>query len=124
MPRLRSSWAAGGAAVAAFCLASTVLAARQQLPGAATGGPFTIAQVLSYPFPSDLVASPVGSTIAWVFDEQGVRNIWVAAGPAFAPHRLTAYQQDDGQEITNLAFSDDGRWIVFVRGGDHDSNWE
>ena len=29
----------------------------------------------------------------------------------------------DGQELTSLAFSSDGRTIVYVRGGAHSSNW-
>ena len=64
----------------------------------------------------------MGSTIAWTFNERGVRNIYVADGPAFEPRRLTPYREDDGQELTQLAFSRDGATIVYVRGGDHGSN--
>ena len=38
-------------------------------------------------------------------------------GRDFAGRRVTAYQGDDGQEITDLAFSADGATIVYVRGG-------
>jgi dipeptidyl aminopeptidase/acylaminoacyl peptidase len=86
------------------------LQARQQAP-------FSVEQILSAPFPSELVASPSGSRVAWVFDDRGVRNLWVAEGPAFAGRRLTAYQHDDGQEITGLSFSPDGGALVYVRGG-------
>ena len=51
-----------------------------------------------------------------------VRNIYVADAPDFTPRRLTPYTEDDGQELTNLSFSSDGRTIVYVRGGDHGSN--
>src|SRR5205814_2112639 len=74
------------------------------------------------PQPDHLVAAPAGSTIAWTFNERGVRNIYVASGPDFKPRRLTAYTSDDGQELTNLQFSGEGRTIVYVRGGDHGSN--
>lgn len=84
--------------------------------------PFTVDQILSLPQPDNLMASPAGSTIAWTFNERGVRNIYVADGPAFAARRLTAYTEDDGQELTNLSFTRDGRTIVYVRGGDHGSN--
>ena len=80
-------------------------------------GPFSVEQILGAPFPSEIVAAPSGARVAWVFDERGARNIWVAEGPAFAGRRLTAYQHDDGQEITNLAFSPDGATLVYVRGG-------
>src|SRR5215468_8105179 len=84
--------------------------------------PFTVEQILSFPSPENLVASPVGSTVAWTFNERGVRNIYVASGPAFEARRVTSYSQDDGQELTQLAFSRDGKTIVYVRGGDHGSN--
>src|ERR1700730_6741219 len=86
--------------------------------------PFTVDQILGLPTPDNLVASPVGSTIAWTFNERGVRNIYAAAADDgdFKPRRLTPYTEDDGQELTNLSFSSDGKTIVYVRGGDHGSN--
>src|ERR1043166_5334223 len=84
----------------------------------AQAGGFTLEQVLSSPFPSDLVAARKGSRVAWVFDAEGRRNIWVAEGPQFQARQLTRYDKDDGQELTDLSFSADGNWIVFVRGGD------
>src|SRR4051812_10737588 len=89
---------------------------------AAQSGKFSVQQVLGFPSPDNLVASPVGSTIAWTFNERGVRNIYAADGPSFEPRRVTAYGDDDGQELTQLAFSHDGKSIVYVRGGDHGSN--
>ncbi len=83
---------------------------------------FTVDEILSLPTPDNLVASPSGSTFAWTFDERGVRNIYVAEGPDFAPRRLTAYTEDDGQELTQLSFSTDGARLVYVRGGDHGAN--
>ena len=85
--------------------------------------PFTLAQIEAAPFPLELVASPAGDRVAWVFNERGVRNVYVADGPGWQARRLTPYTADDGQELTNLAFSSDGRTVVYVRGGDHDSNW-
>ena len=79
-------------------------------------------QILGFPSPENLVASPVGSTIAWTFNERGVRNIYVADAPGFEPRRITSYRDDDGQELTQLSFSKDGSTIVYVRGGDHGSN--
>lgn len=85
--------------------------------------PFTLEGILSYPFPDALVAAPAGNVVAWTFNERGHRNIYVAAAPDFARRRLTSYLRDDGQELTSLSFSDDGQWIVYVRGGAHGSNW-
>lgn len=78
---------------------------------------FSIEQVLSSPFPSDLIASKSGDKLAWVFDHRGKRNIWVAEAPAFKGRQLTRYDKDDGQEITEPVFSADGNWIAYVRGG-------
>ena len=83
---------------------------------------FTVDQILGFPSPENLVASPVGSTIAWTFNERGVRNIYVADAPGFEPRRITPYREDDGQELTQLSFSGDGTTIVYVRGGDHGSS--
>ena len=52
----------------------------------ATGG-FTLKQALSYPFISEVAGAPQGSAVAWARDVEGVRNIWFAAGPGFAPRQ-------------------------------------
>ena len=84
-------------------------------------GSFTIEQVTSSPFPTELVASPAGNRVAWVFDARGMRNIWVAepgAGGAYRSRQITQYAQDDGQDVGELAWTPDGKAIVYVRGGD------
>ncbi len=77
-----------------------------------------------YPFPTELTASATGTRIAWAMNEEGRRNVYVAEGPDFVPRKLTAFSMDDGQELTSLTISDDGQWVVFVRGGDHGANWD
>jgi N-acyl-D-aspartate/D-glutamate deacylase/dipeptidyl aminopeptidase/acylaminoacyl peptidase len=85
---------------------------------------FTIEQVLSSPFPSDLVASSKGQRIAWVFDAQGRRNVWAAEGPEFKARQLTQFNEDTGQEITEPEFTHDGKFVIFVRGGNENSAGE
>ena len=85
---------------------------------------FTLEQVRSYPFPNELTAASTGSRIAWAMNEQGIRNIWVAEAPEWEARRLTSYSADDGQELTSVTLSADGRHVVYVRGGDHGSNWD
>jgi len=80
---------------------------------------FTLKSVLSYPFPTQLVAAAVGAKIAWAANEQGKRNIYVAQTPGYNSVKITDYTEDDGQELSSLSISADGKWIVFVRGGDH-----
>lgn len=90
----------------------------------ANPGTFTMEQVLAYPFVPELDSAERADAIAFVRVVKGVRNVWVANGPAFKPRQATQYTADDGQELTQLTFSPDGKHLVFVRGGDHDANWE
>lgn len=83
---------------------------------AAAQQPFTIAQVLSAPFPTELTAARTGA-VAWVFNAEGVRNVWVAEPPSYQARRVTSYARDDGQEIGALQFTPDGTGLVYVRGG-------
>jgi dipeptidyl aminopeptidase/acylaminoacyl peptidase len=121
--RLCTLVAAGVTCAAAAHLSAIAVGARDLAQSGSSASPFTIEQVLDYPFPANLVAAPGGAAIAWTFAERGARNIYVAEGPEFKSRRLTPYRDDDGQELTNLSFSRDGKTIVYVRGGDHGSNW-
>ena len=89
---------------------------------AASPRPFTLQQVMSAPFPSELTAAPSGAKVAWVFNAQGSRNIWVAEaspnGGKFTARQLTSYSGDDGQEVGELSWLPDASGIVYVRGGD------
>src|SRR5437879_8247732 len=78
--------------------------------------PITLEQVMSVPFPSNLMAARKSNRIAWTLNQEGRRNIWVAEGPAFTARQLTKYDSDDGQELSDLSFSADSNTIVFVRG--------
>jgi len=77
---------------------------------------FTIEQIMSAPFPHNLVVSPAGDRVAWIFNARGRRNIWLAEAPNYLAKKLTSYDKDDGQELGGLDFSPDGSIIVFVRG--------
>lgn len=85
---------------------------------------FTFEDIRSPPYPEALTAAAAASRIAWVANDHGRRNVWVAAGPQFEPRRLTPYTEDDGQEISSLSLARDGETVVYVRGGEHGANWE
>lgn len=78
---------------------------------------FSLEEILSAPFPSELTAAPSGDRIAWVQNAEGVRNIWVASGTDYEGRSVTSYQQDDGQPLGDLQFTPSGDQIVYVRGG-------
>ena len=85
---------------------------------------FTLESVRSYPFPGELTASADGNKIAWVFNKEGLRNIYIAEAPDFNPIKLTNFSRDDGQDITSVSVSADGKWVVYLKGGEHGSNWD
>ncbi len=92
--------------IAALC-GSSVLSA-QHAP--------TIDQFLSPASPLELSSSRKADRVAWVAYERGMRNVYTAAAPDFAPVRLTKFLDDDGTDVTNVRVSDDGSIVVFVRG--------
>ncbi|HYX27620.1 MAG TPA: prolyl oligopeptidase family serine peptidase [Pyrinomonadaceae bacterium] len=83
---------------------------------------FTLEQVMSSPFPTNLVATKRGNKIGWTFDAEGKRNIWIAEAPAFAARQLTRYDKDDGGELTDLVFAPNGSWLAFARGNEQGKN--
>lgn len=104
-------------------LAATAVLAALALGGAAGAAEFSMSQAIAYPFVDGLVAAPHGGRIAWMRNVGGVRNLWTAEAPGYVPRQVTQFKADDGQELTQLTFSDDGAALLFVRGGDHDANW-
>ncbi len=78
---------------------------------------FSLADVMSAPFPGALTAAPANGAVAWVQNAKGVRNIWVASAPDYTSQQITNYQKDDGRELGGLTWTPDGRTIVYVRGG-------
>src|SRR5260221_13730597 len=84
----------------------------------------TLEQLMSSPFPSELIASKRGDKVAWVFYLQGKRNIFVAEGPALAARQLTHHDVEDGQDVAEIVFSPNGNTIAYVRGGNKNQNGE
>jgi dipeptidyl aminopeptidase/acylaminoacyl peptidase len=77
---------------------------------------FTLDQVLGYAFTTELTASPTGAKLAWVVNLRGVRNIMVAEPPGYRARPITAYKEDDGYELGELAWTPDGSAVVYTRG--------
>jgi dipeptidyl-peptidase 4 len=76
----------------------------------------TVDDFLAPAYPFELVAAKKADRIAWIAYEQGRRNVYSAAAPAFSPVRITRHLQDDGIDLSSLRMSDDGRVLVYVRG--------
>jgi dipeptidyl aminopeptidase/acylaminoacyl peptidase len=98
-----------------------VLSAAVRVPAAPA---FTIDKALSAPFPDSLKASPKGDAFAWVENAAGVRNIRVARAPDYQAVQVTRFTADDGQEISEIAWSPDGSRVFFTRGDDTNGRGE
>ncbi len=109
MKRQTARFKKGWRILLAFCLA---------LATAPLKAAFTLEQVMSAPFASGLTAAPNGKAVAWVLFEQGKRNVYIAQAAGWQSRKATAFDEDDGQEISQLAWSHDSSALYFTRGGD------
>jgi len=98
------------------------LAAQIVLASPLTAQGFSFEDILSPPYPSEMVSAQSVDRIAWISLERGRRNVYTAAAPSFTPVRLTRWMEDDGRDLTSIRISDDGEVVVFVRG--HTANSE
>ena len=98
------SWKLGLVVVVA-CFASTLTPASAQS--------FTLQQIMSGTFNSELQASPKGSRVVWMANQEGKRNVWIAdlSTGNFAARQLTAYTADDGQDIGDITWTPDGQSV-------------
>jgi len=109
------------ALVAAFLIPAPVVADRSA-PDAKNFP--SIASILKPGLPLELVSARKADRIAWISYEEGKRNVFTAAGPAFRPVRVTSFLKDDGIDVTQVRVSDDGSTIAFVRGhGANSAGW-
>ena len=110
---------ASRALAALFALLAILVAQAVPLAAQESAADRRFAEQLGFPFQSGLVGAENAPVFAWVIDEGGVRNIWVARAGEPA-RRITGYTEDDGIQISGLALDANGTKLVFVRGGDAD----
>ncbi len=105
--------------LSALSCSLVLLLCASPFPGSAQTPPaFSVEQVLSSPFPSNLVSAENSGRIAWVFTARGERNVWVADAPNFEARQVTHYTGDDGMPIAALKLTPDGRTVVYARGSE------
>ncbi|MGD2120141.1 MAG: prolyl oligopeptidase family serine peptidase [Gemmatimonadota bacterium] len=93
-------------------------------PPHANSQDFTFEDMLSPPYPSEMVSAREVDRIAWISVERGRRNVYTAAAPDFTPRKLTDWNEDNGHDLTSIRISDDGEVLVFVRGHTpNDEGW-
>lgn len=77
----------------------------------------TLEEALALPVASELVGARDTARWAWVENEAGKRNIRVADRDGKA-RAITDFTEDDGTQIYDLTFRQDGGALAWVRGGD------
>ena len=82
---------------------------------AQTEATFTLEEILSAPFPSDLTSGE--KAFAWTQNDRGLRSVWVAEAPEYRARALYRDERDEGQDITQARFGPGASHVVFVRGG-------
>jgi dipeptidyl aminopeptidase/acylaminoacyl peptidase len=87
-------------------------------PAPAAERSLTIDHVINIKHPSEATWAPDGRRLAFVWEQAGVQNVWLAdteATGTAAPKSLTSYESGS---VENLFWSKDGRTLYFVRDGD------
>lgn len=80
---------------------------------------FTLEQVMSAPYATNLLAAPAGDRFAWVEHTEGRNNLFVG-GPHEAPRALTHHTADDALDVYDLAWSPDASALAFTYGPSDD----
>mgnify|MGYP003334684867 CR=1 FL=1 len=122
VPLARHTYMRIGGPARYYAVPTDLVQLERLLLWAVTG--FTLDQVTAYPFPNELAAARRANRIAWAVNAAGKRNVYVAEAPSWGARKVTAYEADDAQELTSVQLTPDGSYVVFVRGGDHGSNWD
>jgi dipeptidyl aminopeptidase/acylaminoacyl peptidase len=79
---------------------------------------FTLEQVMSSPFPTELATAKQAARMAWAFNLKGESNVWVADAPGFQARQITHYQGDNGQQILSVRLTPDGKSVLYSRGSE------
>lgn len=100
-----------------FRVAATAAALLLPVPGIVMGQNVpSIAPFLSPASPLTLASARKVDRLAWMTYDRGMRNVYTAAAPDFRVVMLTKFREDDGTDLTDVALSDDGSIVTFVRG--------
>ena len=65
-------------------------------------------QYLGFAFTQDMQCARHCDRLAWTQTTRGIRNLFTASAPDFAPVQVTSWSRDDGRVLTDLTIADDG----------------
>ncbi len=75
---------------------------------------YNLEQSLGAPYVQSIHPSVDKKSLAWVVNEEGVRNIWLLDRQGGDPQKITGYEEDDGLNIAQVSIS--SGFLLFVRG--------
>lgn len=75
---------------------------------------YSLPQTLGAPYVQSVHAAEDGQSLAWVVNEQGVRNIWYRELNNGESQQLTNYDQDNGLNLSQVRLS--AGYMLYVRG--------
>ena len=90
-----------------FILFTSTISFGQEIP---------LEDFMSSPYVSSLISSPSGEMVAWVSEEKGVRNLYIANSPNLKPTLIYTTGSDDGQVIGNIQIDNLDNNIFFTKG--------
>ena len=81
---------------------------------------FSVDDVLSAPYRTDLGASPDGRSLVWTVHERGARNIvvWKDGNVRLVTHNT----EDDGQDLSDPQLTPGASAVLYARGGSEESD--
>src|SRR2546425_5988004 len=108
-----------------FCCVSTMLRNRVSpfalacllllLIASPARGRYTLEQVMSSPFPSQLVAAKNGGGLAGAFKKSAGPNFWGGDGPGAGGGQGKQNTEEDGLEMSSLRITPHGQTGIFAR---------
>ena len=96
-----------------------ILVGLSMMCSSAVASPAGSREPFDTPLAFDLAAAPRDGRFAWVVDDRGRRNVWVASpkSGSYDSKPLTRFDADDGLELDELAWTPASDAVVFARGG-------
>ncbi|WP_034833858.1 prolyl oligopeptidase family serine peptidase [Endozoicomonas numazuensis] len=73
-------------------------------------------EYLGFTFAQNMVSARHKDRLVWIRTTKGIRNLFIASAPGYDPAQVSAWREDDGQMISGLQISDEGRYLLFIRG--------
>jgi dipeptidyl aminopeptidase/acylaminoacyl peptidase len=83
---------------------------------------YQLSQSLGAPYVESIYGAHDGGSLAWVVNKAGIRNIWFTDVETTSPRKITNYDADDGQGLSQIIISKG--YLFYVIGSGNNRNGE